>query len=158
MSRGTRRQIAAAALALGLFLSNPSFAQTSDRFDLLCTGTKWDLVSGERTDATILVRVDLATHRFCFDDCDQYGHVYPISNPDSKTIRYDYDTDKAGPDHPAGMYRGGDPEYFSPQRERILIRLDDLTLLHDVAFDSGEPASQYFHIKWQATCTRAPLA
>src|ERR1700712_4351254 len=101
-------RIAAAALALSLLLSSPAFAQTATLFDLVCDGVQRDLISGEREDVTVRVRIDLADRKFCFDDCQELGYLYPIADPDSQTIAYDFDIDKTGPDHHAGVYRDGD--------------------------------------------------
>jgi hypothetical protein len=157
MIMGAGKHIAAAAMVLSGLMSSPAAAQTADRFDLLCVGLLWDMISGEREDATIVVRIDLATRRFCFDDCDRYQRVYSIADPGSETIAYDYDVDKTGPDHHAGVYRGGDPEDFAAMREHIVIHLDDLTLRRDFLFESGDLAARRFHLKTHATCTRAPF-
>ena len=150
-------RFAAAALALSLLLSSPAFAQTATLFDLVCEGVQRDLISGEREDVTVRIRVDLADKKFCFDDCERHGYIYPIADPESKTIAYDFDIDETGPDHHAGSYREDDWEYSYPMTEHIVIRLDDLTLRHDYLYDAGEPASQHYHFKWRATCTRAPF-
>ena len=114
-------------------------------------------MSGERENVAIRVHIDLAAQRFCFDACDGYQHVYPIADPAAATIEYDFDVYKKGPDHPEGIYRGGDPDYFWPKLEHIVIRRDALTLRHDYLYSAGEPASQTFHFKSAATCTRAPF-
>ncbi len=134
-----------------------SHASGADQFDLACHGGLVEFLPETTQSFATVMRVDLATRRFCLDDC---RFVFHLTGADAARLVYHYDVAVADADHAAGRYRADANQSSAgpyPQKDDIVIDRATGAFHRTFIFDAGDPAARRRQQEYAGACTIAPF-